>query len=302
MPMQATPQNLAQIWQLPEGAFLQGMRQFEQMQEMDSQKMAADAAAEAYRAQERPLTLEQLAGQNRARDAQLPGLKANSRIAVNKAEMSDNIFDSDLEAYFAQNRGKIQKEQFESALRAGPLLLQFAEMAAYNPQSIPQIRQRMIDMGVGDAWNPEWDKANPRDVAAGMYDFGTSLSNATPAMQKLMAQLESKESIAAERNATQLTLQEQRAALGRELARLRAGGKNTPKASAQRLEALLTQAYQSGDMESAAQIAETMRFVRGRDEVKPQVDTTQVPILKPPTPAVNPLKKQESKPDPLGIR
>jgi len=301
MVMLATPKTLGDVWELPVGAFNPGMRQFEQAQQFDNQTLADMMSASQYKEKERPLTLAQLEGQNRNRDAELPGIQARGKLAGIQADEALGQYDQKMESWAAENAGKVQKAHYETAMRAGPLLQQFAEMAAYNPQSIPRIREMMTKQGLGDFWNPDWDNSDPATITAGMHDFGNALTNATPTMRKLMDSLQSKENIASEKNATALSLQEKRAALSRELARARTGAKGSGKATLPKLENRLTQLMMEGDNEGAALVADTIRYIKGRDATKPEVDTAQVPILKPPTPAVNPLVNK-NKPDPLGIR
>jgi len=301
MAMLATPKTLGDVWELPVGAFNPGMRQFEQAQQFDNQTLSDMMSAEQYKQQERPLTLASLAGQNRNRDAELPGIQARGKLAGIQADEALGQYDQKMESWAAENAGKVQKAHYETAMRAGPLLQQFAEMAAYNPQSIPRIREMMTKQGLGDFWNPDWDNSDPATITAGMHDFGNALTNATPTMRKLMDSLQSKETIASEKNATTERVARLRGEISKALTAARGSkGKASPD-RIKKLEELQVQAIQAGDMEAAALLSDTIRYNRNPISTKPEVDTAQVPILKPPTPAVNPLASK-NKPDPLGIR
>jgi hypothetical protein len=278
MALQATPQSLAEVWNLPVGAFNPGMRQFEQMQQADQGALQRLASEEAYKAQERPLTLEQLAGQNRQRNAELPGVKARARITTNEADMSDATYDQKLTSWFAENRDKVNKTHFESAMRAGPMLQQLAEVAAYNPQSIGRIRDIMTSQGLGDYWNPQWDNASPQDISAGLYDFGTSLTNATPAMQKLMEQLNSKETIADEKNKTTLAAQKMRQETAALAARIRSSGGKASTADKRNLQQALTKAIADGDYDMAEYLQNVMKYVQREPYQKPTVAIEGLPM------------------------
>lgn len=316
MALQATPATLADVWNLPVGAFNPGMRQFEQMQQADQGILQRLASEEAYKQQERPLTLAQLAGQNRNRDAELPGIVARGKIAGLQADEELAKYDQKLSTWFAENKDKVNKTHFESAMRAGPMMQQLAEMAAYNPQTIPRIRDIMTSQGLGDYWNPQWDNASPQDVSAGLYDFGNALTSATPTMQKLLEQLTSKENIAADKNASAERMAALRAQTAREVAAMRkaaSGGKKGGgdiKKLEQLAAGLRARAMTETDPETKAMLVDNYNDVMS-DMWKLKSATAQLPkvevdpsvapgVLSKPAPKENPFSG--AKADPLGIR
>lgn len=308
MALMATPKSLAEVWSLNPGAFLEGQRAYEQAQAYDNQTMTNRASEEAYKGLERPQKLEELMSMNANRRAETPGIKARSTVASNAADFDNATYDQRMESWAAENKGKITKVDFDEFQRAGPIMQQLAEQAAYNPSPgiNKAIREQMTRMGVGGMWNPEWDNADPQTLSAGLYDFGSAMNNALPSIQKMREQLESKEQIAAAKNETSLKLQEMRGNISRQLAAARksasAGGSGGGVKKLEQLAATLRQsALIATDTDAKQMYLDSYQEVMDEMWKLRNKETTPKNILNPDTgkieltqPAQSPFKKGTS--------
>lgn len=288
------PKTLADVWSLPIGAFNQGMRGYEQAQQMDNQTLADLISKSQFEAQSRPLKLQELVGMNRNRDAEYQGILARTENQQRQNLFDEKTFQPKLDEFFRANKAKIKAEHLTEMQNAGQGMQMLAESVWSNPTPgyAQRARQQLEKIGAADFWNPDWERLPPDRLAMELSNVGKGIVGTIPKFQQALAVQESKNTTA-ERNAdvratTAMEIAKYRADVGRQMAEIRAKG---TKASIPKLEQLLTEAYQKGDMETAVQLSELMRYVKARDDNKPQVDTTQIPIFKPPEKLVNPLTK-----------
>jgi hypothetical protein len=180
MPMEYNPRALADVWQLPPGAFLEGQRMLPMMQARDETAYQKSLQDMQFEAEAQPHKLQQYKDASAMSQAQLPGVQAGSRTAVrNDAE----------HALFTPERiksamGKFRKEDVETFGRvAGEGTLQMAGEVRLNPiGSTMRVRDRFQQLGMQQLWNPAWDNLPPDQLANALEKFGKHIQESVPSL------------------------------------------------------------------------------------------------------------------------
>lgn len=188
MPLQA-PRTLAEVWNLPVGAFNQGMRGYEQAQQMDDLTLAGEQSKQAYDAQRRPLDLADIASQTRAREDSILHNQELRRGHKLQNDFAQDTYGPKLEEFVRSNRAKITEDHVKEMERAGQVLQMLSADAKHNasPGYQGRIRQRLEQLNLGGMWNPQWDNMDPVKLSEALGGYGGQIMQSMPKLQQLMA-------------------------------------------------------------------------------------------------------------------
>lgn len=215
--------QLAQLWKLPTGAFLQGMGAMENARAADDEALKQSQLKTMFSQQNDPQRLREQDLQNQTLEAQLPGVVANSSLNQDRAKFSKATNDTAIDDFLKSSKDKVGAQHLKRLTDA----TQAYGLAGGAMNSIPPAaRHAYARQMMGEFYNPELFDRVPPEALPKMLQ--TMASESTTFSQKVQAKLQEQAALAQYRS----QLQAQKDAAAGERARVLAAAKAAVKQAA----------------------------------------------------------------------
>ena len=209
--------QLAQLWKLPTGAFLQGMGAMENVRANDDEALKQQQLKTMFTQQNDPQRLREQDLQNQTLEAQLPGVRAQSSMYEDKAKYSKATNDIALDDFLKSSKDKVGAQHLKRLNDA----TQSYGLAGGAMNSIPPAaRHAYARQMMGEFYNPELFDRVPPEALPKMLQ--TMASESTTFSQKVQAKLQEQ----AQMGALRMELQARKDAAAAERARITAAARS----------------------------------------------------------------------------
>ncbi len=186
--------QLAQLWKLPTGAFLQGMGAMENVRANDDEALKQQQLKTMFSQQNDPQRLREQDLQNQTLEAQLPGVRAQSSMYEDKAKYSKATNDTAIDDFLKSSKDKVGAQQLKRLTDA----TQAYGLAGGAMNSIPPAaRHAYARQMMGEFYNPELFDRVPPEALPKMLQ--TMASESTTFSQKVQAKLQEQAALAQSR-------------------------------------------------------------------------------------------------------
>lgn len=255
------PGVLQNLDKVPLDMTLAGLDNLNRAQELDSMGMQDTSRRLAFDTQADPMRLQQLDLGNQTSLAQLPGIKAQSRMRQLDADRQERTHELEISKLLKQYKADEVKQYVSGISTLGVNLRNAAGLVASNPVGGRWIAKQMLEQsGQGEFWNPDWDNLPPGQLAMAMSELGTEIqSNGdkyTQALDSITTKGSIQERLQQQRLEAQLLMQRERSAAAERLKKMasEAGAKKDPttlNGLAARFGQLAFEAQAEGDPKAA---------------------------------------------------
>jgi len=207
--------QLAQLWKLPTGAFLQGMGAMENVRAADEEALKQQQLKTMFTQQNDPMKLREQGLQNDTLEAQLPGVVANSSFYQDRAKKSRATVDTEIADFIQASKDKIGPAQLKKLTDASEAYGRAGGAMSAIP---PAARHAYARQMMGEFYNPAlFDQVPPEQLPKMLTGMAEQSQMFSSKVQAKLAEISTKAQYAQQLQAQKDAAASARAEVARQL-------------------------------------------------------------------------------------